>query len=380
VAQVYDRWTLKDNKTRSSAWGKGLRWVADYVDAGGERRRERFPTKDQAAAHLAEQVSSVRSGTYVRPEVQRATVGSFWPLLERSKASNGAKSREEYSTMWEHHVRPRWADVPARDVTPGEVKAWTASLKTTRGERASASLERKAQGLLRQLCELAVEARTLQRNPVAKVKQRALPPSERRVLTVAQADALVEAMRDGALLVRVLLHTALRRGEAAGLKVGDLDARRGRLRVRRDVDEYGRDDETKSHQHRDVPVRGQLLLDLKAAAKGRPRGDYLLAAPTGRAWTKTMWRTRWEVARLATGIEDLDTHELRHTAISWAIHAGANVKDVQRMAGHASAAMTLDVYGHLWDDQLDQVAERLDDFLAQQRAIEQAEATHDEAS
>jgi len=42
------------------------------------------------------------------------------------------------------------------------------------------------------------------------------------------------------------------------------------------------------------------------------------------------------------------------------VSAGANVKSVQRMLGHASAVMTLDVYSGLFDDDLDGVAERLD--------------------
>lgn len=50
----------------------------------------------------------------------------------------------------------------------------------------------------------------------------------------------------------------------------------------------------------------------------------------------------------------------RHTAASLAVSAGANVKAVQRMLGHASAAMTLDVYSGLFDNDLDGVAERLD--------------------
>ena len=53
-------------------------------------------------------------------------------------------------------------------------------------------------------------------------------------------------------------------------------------------------------------------------------------------------------------------HDLRHTAASLAISAGANVKAVQRMLGHASAAMTLDTYADLFDDDLDDVAAALD--------------------
>lgn len=55
---------------------------------------------------------------------------------------------------------------------------------------------------------------------------------------------------------------------------------------------------------------------------------------------------------------------LRHTAASLAVSAGANVKAVQRMLGHASAPMTLDVYEGMFEDDLDIIASRLDDGLA----------------
>lgn len=59
-------------------------------------------------------------------------------------------------------------------------------------------------------------------------------------------------------------------------------------------------------------------------------------------------------------LEGLHPHALRHTAASLAIASSAHVKVVQQMLGHKSATMTLDLYGHLFADQLDEVAERLD--------------------
>ncbi len=56
----------------------------------------------------------------------------------------------------------------------------------------------------------------------------------------------------------------------------------------------------------------------------------------------------------------LNPHDLRHTAASLAISAGANVKAAQRMLGHASAAMTLDTYSDLYEDDLASVAVALD--------------------
>jgi site-specific recombinase XerC len=55
-------------------------------------------------------------------------------------------------------------------------------------------------------------------------------------------------------------------------------------------------------------------------------------------------------------------HELRHVAASLAVSAGANVKAVSRMLGHAKASMTLDVYADLFDDDLEAVGDRLDEI------------------
>jgi integrase len=57
-------------------------------------------------------------------------------------------------------------------------------------------------------------------------------------------------------------------------------------------------------------------------------------------------------------------HELRHTAASLAIASGAKVKVVQQMLGHKSATMTLDLYGHLFGDRLDVVADAMDSARA----------------
>lgn len=54
--------------------------------------------------------------------------------------------------------------------------------------------------------------------------------------------------------------------------------------------------------------------------------------------------------RATTSFPQVSPHDLRHRAASLAISAGANVKAVQTMLGHASAAMTLDTYADLFPD------------------------------
>jgi integrase len=62
-------------------------------------------------------------------------------------------------------------------------------------------------------------------------------------------------------------------------------------------------------------------------------------------------------------------HDLRHSAASLAVSAGANVKAIQRMLGHARASMTLDVYADLFDDDLDDVADSLDAAIKSAAAV-----------
>ena len=64
----------------------------------------------------------------------------------------------------------------------------------------------------------------------------------------------------------------------------------------------------------------------------------------------------------------MTAHALRHTAASLAISAGANPKVVQRMLGHASAALTLDTYADLFECDLDTVAERIATMFAESEA------------
>jgi hypothetical protein len=63
-------------------------------------------------------------------------------------------------------------------------------------------------------------------------------------------------------------------------------------------------------------------------------------------------------------------HEMRHTAASLLIQSGANVKTVQLQLGHKTATMTLDQYGHMFDDDLDEVADKMDDIVAEGRCAQ----------
>jgi integrase len=71
-------------------------------------------------------------------------------------------------------------------------------------------------------------------------------------------------------------------------------------------------------------------------------------------------RAWWDGAAEAAGLEGLTPHEMRHTAASLAVSHGASVLELQRMLGHDKPSTTLDFYADLFDDDLDEVASKLD--------------------
>jgi integrase len=122
---------------------------------------------------------------------------------------------------------------------------------------------------------------------------------------------------------------------------------------------------TKNHHRRSVPIPRFLADELAEHLAGKKPDDLVFTSPTGRVLRNTNFRPRFfDPAAQRAGLAGLTPHLLRHTAASLAVQAGANVKVVQQMLGHASAAMTLDVYAGLFADNLDEVADRLDQAFA----------------
>ena len=154
------------------------------------------------------------------------------------------------------------------------------------------------------------------------------------------------------------------RAEDDQLRVERVDLLRRRLTVAESVTEvrgrlvWGT---PKSHAARSVPIPrsvADLLLDVVA---GKQAGALVFTTWRGKPLRNLNFRRDvFDPAARDAGLTGLTPHELRHTAASLAVSAGANVKSVQAMLGHASAAMTLDVYAGLFDDDLDGVADRMD--------------------
>ena len=199
-------------------------------------------------------------------------------------------------------------------------------------------------------------------------------PKKHIYLSVDQLLALADASGWHRPIVLTLGLCGLRWGELVGLQVGDVDFERQRIHVLRTVSEI-RDHfvvgTTKTGETRTVIFPSLLRPCLEEACAGRRPSDLLFPdRRTGSYLRRAHGRYRGDwFCRAKRAVLDEDAaasmtvHDLRHTCASLLVHAGANVKAVQRQLGHKSAAMTLDVYADLFDDDLDAVGEAMNGLL-----------------
>jgi hypothetical protein len=115
---------------------------------------------------------------------------------------------------------------------------------------------------------------------------------------------------------------------------------------------------------RTVPLVPDLLLIVDRWSAGKTSDAWLFSAPEGGPLRESNWKRSvgWSAATSAVGAPGFRVHDLRHTAASVWLAAGADPKVVQRVLGHATAAMTMDFYGHMIDANLRQAAQLIGDI------------------
>lgn len=332
-----------------------------------QTKKRGFTTKKAAEAFAAIVEVSKMRGEYIAPSDGRAAIGELaasW--LERQTHLKPSSFRPIESAL-RIHVRPVWAERQLSTIRPTEIQQWVSGM-TTAGSGATTVI--RAFGVLASILDDAVRDRRLLANPARGVSLPRKGTKEHTYLSHQQVDDLARAAGKYETLILVLAYCGLRWGEATALRVRDFNMLRRRLTVSQNAVTLGSTTHVgtpKSYHRRQVPIPIFVVEQLARACEGKGADDLVFRAPKGgymqqpngtRGWFDQAWQ--------AAGVPRLTPHDLRHTAASLAVSAGANVKSVQRMLGHASAAMTLDVYADLFDDDLEAVAMAMDQARTQQ--------------
>lgn len=358
-------------------------YLARHYSPEGRKVSKQFDTKREAADWLTEVGHSMLTGNYLDPNRGKIKAGVWADQWLAGQGHLKPTTRAKYAGIVERHVKPRFGTTPLNRITYDDASAWVSGLTGPTGNRLSPGAVRYIHRVLFLILEHAVKDGRIARNPAAGVKLPRLPRVERRFLTREQVFDLADAAarypvpevgEQYRVMILLLAHTGLRWGEASGLRVKRLDLLRRRITVAETLVEVGgrlQASTPKNHQQRQVPIPGWLAEELAVVVAEKDPDDLVFATWHGRPLRNLNFRRDvFNRAAVDAGLGEwvegpkrplyrgVSPHELRHTAASLAAKAGARVSAVQKMLGHSSAKMTLDTYTHLFDDELEGVAER----------------------
>lgn len=341
--------------------GDGHRWEVRYRKPTGQQTRKRgFATRAAATAYLHQVESDKAAGAYVDPTRGRVTITDWATVWLDGKVNLAATTHARYESIIDTWIVPTFGTIAVSKVRHIDVQTWVS------GQDCSAASVVKHHRVLSQILDLAVRDERIPSNPASGVNLPRVKHARRRYLTAAEVEALATAAGKWRPVVLLLAYTGLRWGEMAALRVRSVDMLRRRVHVVESVTPvdgvlvWG---EPKDHELRWVPMPRSVADEIGRHLAGRAPDDLVFSGERrGNALrVKTARESWWDDAVVEAGCpEGLTPHELRHTAASLAISAGASVLAVQRMLGHAKASMTLDTYSDLFDDDLESVASALD--------------------
>jgi integrase len=354
----------KNRGSRRGRGGKGLVvYRVRYRDPNKVERSRTFERKIDAERFAAEVESDIGRGDYLDPRGGQVLLED-WVDKWLATLSVKPKTRESYESLLRSRILPVFGRRSLENIRPSEVQGWVSAMND---EGLSASRIRQATIVLRQVMDAAVQDRLIGRNPCERIKLPRLKQEEAAYFDPATVDRIVSAIDESyQALFRVLAVLGLRWGEVAALRRRHLDLLRKRIRVEDSLAEvsgkfiFGT---TKSHAVRIVPIPPSLVTVLARHLETVDRDPEALVfrGPKGGPIRyRYGYMKQWRPALERLGLPGVGLHTLRHSAAARLISAGASPKAVQSVMGHRSAAFTLNVYGHIFDTDLDALGEMLD--------------------
>lgn len=348
------------------------RYLVRYRKPDGRQTMKRgFATKRDAEQWLTAVEGAKQRGEFIDVSAGRAHVRDLFDgWLAAKRVHTTENHTRTLESAWRLHVAPTWGDSAVSRVLTRDVQEWV----TKMAGDSSPTLVIRAHGVLAGVLDDAVRDRMVLTNPARGVRLPRKRGPVSRYLTHQQVEDVAKASGHD-LLVYTLAYCGLRWGEAVALRAEDVSVLRRRLTVARAMSYSPSSgytlDAPKGGRARTVPMPRFLSAMMqqrisKCATPSdlifpAPKADYLRQPGKSRTVNGRQVGVKWWERALSTAeVPWMTPHDLRHTAASLAVQSGANVKAVQRMLGHSSAAMTLDRYADLFDSDLDDVADRMD--------------------
>lgn len=373
----------------------------------GKQIRKTFTGKKQSdvLGRMQAAAASINCGNYFEPA--KITLAEWLDLWLKDYCGNKKYlTVKHYTAQCETHIKPALGAIKLSKLTAPQIQGFYNELgrtgkrivkkdkktgkETITFEPLAAKSIRNVHGILIKALNTAIDVGYLNKNPAERVT---LPRKEKKEIKplddIQVAAFYKEAGADEyRYLLRILPFTGLREAEATGLTWNCIDFTAGTITVKQQLIKRPNADggftlaETKNSKTRVIKPAPMVMQQLK----DRQREQILQRFKAGDTWEgwqdekqrKTALVFTTELGRNLSpqtvynhckkvleriGAGDRCVHDLRHTYAVLSLQNGDNVKVVQGNLGHATAAFTLDVYGHVSERMKEDSAARMQQYM-----------------
>ena len=363
------KWTTAEGEAKEA-------WIVDYTDQAGTRHIKTFARKKQADVWAQQTGVDVRAGLHTAASKSPSVAQAADAWIDRMAAQGLEQSTLAQYRQHANHINARIGSQKLANLTTPSVNNFYDQLLT--GDRkVSRAMARKLLVSLKSILRDAQRRGTVAQNVALSIKATVDKRSDHHGLEVGvdipkpdeikQIVAALNRLPPGSRirpLVLTAIFTGLRSSELRGLRWIDVDLKNAKVHVRQRADRYNAIGKPKSKAgKRTIPIGPDLANMLREWKLACPKGEAGLVFPTHKGAIdqhSNIVRTFKRVV-LAAGLKTATgkpkytgLHSLRHFYASWCINLKKDgglelpVKIVQTRLGHATLAMTMDRYGHLF--------------------------------
>jgi integrase len=364
-------WRLKFDLGRDPATGER---ITRLVTVRGKRQ--------DAEKELTRLLTASDAGTLVEPSAM--TVAEYLHAWLDGPTGLSGKTLERYRQLADQQIIPHLGSLPLQKLRPANVEAWHAVL-IKRGGKAGRALSARTVGhahrILHRALERAVKAEIVSRNVAHAISPPKVEASEVQALNAPQIGEVLRKLSGRRLypIAVLALGTGMRRGELLALRWSDLDLDRCTVRIERSLEETKAGLKFKGpktrHGRRTISLPSSVIEPLRAHRKmqleqrvavglGKPDDETLVfSLPDGSPMSPDNLSRDWRDAVKSRKLPQVMFHALRHTHASALIAKRLDILTISRRLGHGSPAVTLNVYGHLFEKTDEAAAEAIDEAL-----------------
>lgn len=341
------------------------RWQSPPVGPDRKRVTQTFRTKTEAEAARAKGMTMFREGTLQAPS-QRTTLEQLTEWFEDQRPGWAANTAANYRRIIHLHLAKSLGHIRVQHLNADHVRhAYRAIRDSPRGRGNSKTLLRTARTALVGALEMAVESGVIPRNPAEKVVLKASRDAEQRVTPHWNSDqarhflSQVPQTNWGDVFTFALL-TGLRRGEVLGLRWRNvvLEGERPRILV---IDNWTKADKKQvlttlkgKGQQRWLPIGGAALaLLVRRKQSGTESGEFVFYSDAGTPLSPDNADRALAVLCRQLSLPCIPPHGLRHTYVSVQRKNGLPIEKISKQLGHATPAITLAIYSHIFDEELE---------------------------